>query len=220
MFSLYKGLLYFLAFLGPALLLSHYRALPIAALLGLAILGVGFAGMIFLALIVLTQRIFIGSDLTTGIFTIDAPEGKRWFASAMLNIIVHESPFRKVTTGLSVVAPWYFRGMGAKMSNSVLLGTDAFLFDPYFLNLGENVTIGAGAMILGHIGHGREFTLARVVIGNGVLVGVRAVIFPGVHIGNGATVAAGSLVPLGTVIPPGETWGGIPARKLERRPRG
>lgn len=39
-------------------------------------------------------------------------------------------------------------------------------------------------------------------------------VLPGVIVGDGATVAAGSLVRENTVIPPGELWGGNPARCL------
>jgi acetyltransferase-like isoleucine patch superfamily enzyme len=71
-------------------------------------------------------------------------------------------------------------------------------------------------MILGHLGEGKEIVLGRVIIGDGAIVGLRATIFPEVRIGNNARVAAGALVLRGTVIPDGETWGGVPARKISR----
>jgi len=43
---------------------------------------------------------------------------------------------------------------------------------------------------------------------------VRAVLLPGVEIGEGAIVGAGALVAKDTVIPPGEIWAGVPARKI------
>jgi acetyltransferase-like isoleucine patch superfamily enzyme len=45
--------------------------------------------------------------------------------------------------------------------------------------------------------------------------GARSFIWPDVKIGHGAKIAAYSVVARGTVIPPGEVWGGIPARKLK-----
>jgi len=68
--------------------------------------------------------------------------------------------------------------MGAKIPGSVLLGARSRISDPWFLEVGENVTIGADAVILGHLGHGKEIILGRVEIGEGAIVGMRAVIFP------------------------------------------
>jgi acetyltransferase-like isoleucine patch superfamily enzyme len=212
----YKAVLYFLSFLGPTLVLDHFRSSSAILLLALGISGYGFAGLIFLFLLVLTKRSLIGPVRTVGVYTIHTNEAKKWFSAAALNAIAQESPFRSFTIGLSLVASWYYRGMGAKMPNSVLLGLGVIIFDPYFLEVGENATIGAGAVILGHLGHGQEFLLGRVVIGEGAVIGLRAVICPEVRIGNHSIIAAGAVVVRGTVIPDGETWAGVPARKVVR----
>jgi acetyltransferase-like isoleucine patch superfamily enzyme len=212
--SVYKAILYFLSFLGPAILLRHFRALPAAALLALAIAGFGVAGVVFLLLLVVTRRFLIGDFMISGHDTIHTANGKKWFSAAMLTSILDSSSFRSMTGGLSLFAPWYYRGMGAKLPNSVLIGSRALIFDPWFVEMGENVTIGADAIILGHIGYGRELVLGRVVIGEGALIGLRSVIFPDVLIGSHARVAAGAVVMRGTIIPDGETWAGVPARKI------
>ena len=215
MVSAYRGLVYFLSFLGPVLVIDHFRRLPVAALLALAIAGFGFAGIVFLSLLVLTKKHFIGPvrDIEcTGIHTSD---GRRWFSAAMLTTILIHSPFRFMTSGLSLFAAWFYRGMGAKIPGSVLLGARSRISDPWFLEVGENVTIGADAVILGHLGHGKEIILGRVEIGEGAIVGMRAVIFPGVRIGRHARVGAGAVVTRGTIIPDGETWAGVPARKIQ-----
>jgi UDP-3-O-[3-hydroxymyristoyl] glucosamine N-acyltransferase len=49
-------------------------------------------------------------------------------------------------------------------------------------------------------------------IGDRVRIGMNASIVPHVTIGNGARVGAGSVVTRD--IPPGETWIGVPARRL------
>ena len=49
-------------------------------------------------------------------------------------------------------------------------------------------------------------------IGENVWTGANCVILPGAVIGDHAVIAAGSVV-RGTV-PPGELWGGVPARKI------
>ena len=214
MSSVYKGVLYYLSFLLPVLVIAHFRSLSTAVLLAMAVVGFGFAGVIFLSLLVLTKKFLIGPLRTTGLESIHTGEGQKWFLAAMLTGILVHSPFRSMTSGLSPFAAWYYRGMGARMPDSVLLGARSRISDPWFLEVGENVNIGADAVILGHLGHGKEIVLGRVVIGDGAVVGMRAVIFPDVRIGNHARVGAGAFVVRGTVIPDGETWAGIPARKI------
>lgn len=53
-------------------------------------------------------------------------------------------------------------------------------------------------------------------IGNDVWIGANAVILPSVHsIGNGAIIAAGSIVTKD--VPPYEIWGGMPAKHIKKR---
>jgi carbonic anhydrase/acetyltransferase-like protein (isoleucine patch superfamily) len=68
--------------------------------------------------------------------------------------------------------------------------------------IGENVTIGHGAVI-----HG-------CTIGDGALVGMNAVVLDRAVVGKGALVAAGSVVTPGTVIPDGYLAAGIPAKPV------
>ena len=55
-----------------------------------------------------------------------------------------------------------------------------------------------------------------VVVENDVWIGANSVLIDGAHVGQGAVIAAGSVV-TGTV-PAYEIWGGVPARKLKDRP--
>lgn len=66
--------------------------------------------------------------------------------------------------------------------------------------IGANVTIGHGAVV-----HG-------CTIEDGALIGIRATVLDGAHIGAGALVAAGALVPPGMEVPPGTLAMGVPAR--------
>lgn len=54
-----------------------------------------------------------------------------------------------------------------------------------------------------------------IVIGNDVLISHGATILQGVHIGDGAVIAAGAVVTKD--IPPYEIWGGVPARYIKKR---
>ncbi len=66
--------------------------------------------------------------------------------------------------------------------------------------LGDRVTLGHGAIV-----HG-------AIVGDDVLIGMRAVVMNGARIGPGSLVAVGALVLEGTEIPPGSVVMGAPAR--------
>jgi acetyltransferase-like isoleucine patch superfamily enzyme len=218
-YAVYKGALYFLSFLGPVLVIDYFRWLPAAVLLAMAIVGFGVAGFVFLSLLVLTKKLIVGPLEVTGRTSLFSKEGRKWFMAATSSFIVSGSPFRPMIAELSLFAAYYYRGMGAKMPWSVALGPRARISDPWFVEIGENVIIGTEAVILGHLGYGPEAVLGRVVIGDGAVVGMRAVIFPDVRIGNHARVGAGSIVVRGTIIGDGETWVGSPARKISGKPK-
>lgn len=74
------------------------------------------------------------------------------------------------------------------------------IYDPWLLEVSDNVTIGTGATIVGHIGDGPNVKLGRVAIEAGAVVGVNAVLFPDVRVGENARVAAGAVVVGGTRI--------------------
>ena len=87
----------------------------------------------------------------------------------------------------------------------------------------ERVTIGDGCYFgnnlvivdhdhaMGENGVTTDYVPGEVVIGNGVWVGANCVILKGVHIGDGAVVAAGAVVTKD--VPAHEVWAGVPARR-------
>jgi carbonic anhydrase/acetyltransferase-like protein (isoleucine patch superfamily) len=73
--------------------------------------------------------------------------------------------------------------------------------DPGFpCTLGDDVTVGHGAIV-----HG-------AAIGDRVLIGMRAVVMNGAEIGEGTVVGVGAVVTEGTKIPPGSLVLGLPAK--------
>lgn len=91
----------------------------------------------------------------------------------------------------------------------------------YDIRFGDNVSIGPEATILtlGHDPQSAEFTDrgGDVVIGDRVWIGYRAVILPGVTVGDGAVVGAGSVVTKNVL--PYTIVAGNPARKIGERAR-
>ncbi len=109
----------------------------------------------------------------------------------------------------TLVARW----SGMRLGKGTLMGGRAM--DVHWISCGRNCVIGLDALFSGHLLQPDGEHVARIVIGDNVLIGACAKILPGVHIGNGAVVTIGSMVRGGTTIPPGETWGGVPARRLK-----
>ncbi len=106
-----------------------------------------------------------------------------------------------------------YRALGAKIGhNSYVAGV---LLDPHLTQIGDNSIVGHGAVVFAHVIEGEDYELAPVKLGSSVTIGANSVIMPDVHIGDGAIVACGSVVSKGARIPAGETWGGVPAKKLK-----
>ena len=76
------------------------------------------------------------------------------------------------------------------------------LSDDFGVHIGDEVTIGHKALI------------HACTIGDGVLVGMGAIIMDGATIGEGSIIGAGALVLGGTEVPPGSMVIGSPARVI------
>ncbi len=109
---------------------------------------------------------------------------------------------------------FFYRGMGMKIGNGTIINT-THISDPSLIEIGRKVTLGGSVTIVGHYGQGGYLVLAPVRIGDKATIGLRAIIMGGVEVGAGAKILPGSVLLPKTVVPAGETWGGVPARKLE-----
>ena len=103
------------------------------------------------------------------------------------------------------------------------------LFPPFYTDFGKNIRIGDGTLIghrvtLATINHGlppdrrHVHHIAPIVIGRDVWIGSGAILLPGVHVGDGAVVAAGAVVradvPARTIV------AGVPARIINQVDQG
>jgi len=116
-----------------------------------------------------------------------------------------------------------------KIGNSVKIGAYSDIVDAV---IDDDVSIGAFAFIPGkiHICKGAwigprvTFTHTfppatpddwiETVVGAGAKIGASVTILCGINIGENAVIGAGSVVTKD--IPPGETWAGVPAKKIEK----
>jgi acetyltransferase-like isoleucine patch superfamily enzyme len=109
----------------------------------------------------------------------------------------------------------YRRLLGVKLGKNVSVGLMAMfdVFFPQMILIGDDTIIGYNATILTHEFLVREYRRGPVEIGSGALIGSNATVLPGVRIGDGAVVGAGSLV--NRDIPPGALAGGVPVKILK-----
>ncbi|CAN0447478.1 unnamed protein product, partial [Phaeothamnion confervicola] len=135
-----------------------------------------------------------------------------WFVHAAMTLLPR-------LTFLEFICPtpylnFYYRLMGMKIGHNVTINTVA-IADPSLIELGDKVTLGGSCSLMAHYAQGGFLVIAPVKIEAGATIGLRAIIMGGVTVGAKAKVLAGSFVVPKTVIPPGETWGGIPAVKVD-----
>jgi non-ribosomal peptide synthetase-like protein len=136
----------------------------------------------------------------------------RWYVHCTMTLIVRYSFLEFVTP--SPFAQLYYQLMGMRIGRNVTINSTA-IADPSLIEIEDGATIGGSASVLAHYAQGGYLVIAPVKIGAGATIGLRAVIMGGVEVGAKAKVLASSFVLPNTKIPAGETWAGIPARRIE-----
>lgn len=138
------------------------------------------------------------------------------------------------------VRNFIWRLVGIKMGSHSTFHTGVRVFDPRNITVGEGTIVGYGSFLDGRaklsIGsntdiasevmvYNQEHDLAAedfraidgpVSIGDYVFIGPRAIILPGVTVGDGAVIAAGAVVTKD--VPPRAIVGGVPAKLIAERP--
>ncbi|RSK28567.1 acyltransferase [Bacillus sp. HMF5848] len=114
-------------------------------------------------------------------------------------------------TPFLAVKNWLYRTflrmkVGDETSFALMVMLDIMF--PEKISVGRNCVIGYNTTILAHEYLIKEYRLGDVVIGNEVLIGANSTILPGVIIGDGAIISAGTLVHKD--VPAGAFVGGNP----------
>jgi acetyltransferase-like isoleucine patch superfamily enzyme len=134
-----------------------------------------------------------------------------WYIQAALHFTARYSFLEFITP--TIFSNFYFRAMGMKVGKNVYINSTR-ISDPSMIEMDDGATIGGSANVMAHYASGSLLVIEKVRIGKRALVGHGATIFGGVEIGDKAKVLPNSFVLPKTKIPPGETWGGIPASKV------
>ena len=117
------------------------------------------------------------------------------------------------------VRPALQRLRGARLGKRVWISQWVYLDEVYpeAITIGDNSTIGLRTSIFTHFHWGPPRATngyKQVVIGDNVFVGPHCVLLPGVHIGDGAVIKAGTVV--SRHVPPNILFGDSPGRPLAR----
>jgi len=115
----------------------------------------------------------------------------------------------------------YAKDQGVVMKGKVMIyGSSYKMFstEPFLVTLGDNVYISVDALFVCHDGSTLPFRkdypkleiAGRINVGDNVFIGTRAVILPGITIGDNCVVAAGAVVTKD--VPNNSIVGGNPAR--------
>ncbi len=106
-----------------------------------------------------------------------------------------------------------YRKTGMKIGKNVsLFGSNFDIFFPDFIEIGDGSVVGNKTSILTHEFLPNSWRKGPIKIGKDVTIGTMTVILPGVEIGDGATVAAYSLV--NRNVEPGTLVGGVPVKRI------
>lgn len=136
--------------------------------------------------------------------------------------ILETLPLIRVIEQTRCLRPLVLRAYSPSMSIGKMFTCRGALYDPDLTDVGDNVMIGGRAVISAHsiaIRQGGEmvYVSAPVKIGDRATIGGESRVALGCVIGDDAIIEPGSVVAPFTRIPPGEVWGGNPARFRRKR---
>lgn len=106
----------------------------------------------------------------------------------------------------------FYLALGTRLGENTF--SQGIIHDPPFVTIGRDSTVGQSALLIPHVIEGERLAHYPIRIGNDVTVGAAAIVLTDVEVGDGAVIAAGAVVAKGSRIRPGETWGGVPARRI------
>ena len=110
---------------------------------------------------------------------------------------------------------WFLKAMGMKIGRHAFINTE-YISDPRLITLGRDAAVGGSVRLFAHYGGGGNLVIAPVTIGDRATLGLACCVMGDVVIGDDAVILPESVVLPGSRVGAGETWGGVPARRIDR----
>jgi acetyltransferase-like isoleucine patch superfamily enzyme len=180
----------------------------------LGALGYFLYGMCLIPVVAVARWVTFSLGTGLGKYPYISFRGYQWASYNALILIVRFSFINWIrATPFNVL---FYRLMGMTVGARTQINT-AVVADCNLITIGEDTVIGGDVTLIAHAVEGPNLVTARVKIGSRVTVGLMAVVMPGCEIGDGAILAANAVLKKGTIIGPGEIWGGVPAKRIGTR---
>jgi non-ribosomal peptide synthetase-like protein len=114
----------------------------------------------------------------------------------------------------TLLKPWYFRAMGAKIGQRAYLGK-CQLTEPDLLCLGDFATIEDGGTLQAHLFQDRMRLVKGMRLGDSCSVGANSVVLLGADMSNHSSLSSLSLLLRDETVPASTLWHGLPASRQE-----
>ncbi len=133
-----------------------------------------------------------------------------WWHERYWKLVAESQP--KIYNG-TPFKPLLWRLLGVRIGRRVF-DDGAQLPERTLVTIGDGCTLNAGSTIQSHSQEDGGFKSDRITIGAGVTIGVGSWVHYGVTMGDGSVLGPDAFLMKGSEVPPGEHWGGNPAREL------
>jgi len=187
--------------------LDHALALAMGTAVAFFVFGFALLVVVPVYNLVLPTRVH---PFKGGYYTLQAAP---WLLHNALFYLVRYTFLPFVT--LTPFGIWFLKAMGMKIGRHAFINTE-YISDPRLLRIGEDAALGGSVRICAHFGGGGHLTVAPVSIGARATLGLAVTVMGDVEVGEGATVLPNSVLLPGSRVGAGETWGGVPARRITR----
>jgi acetyltransferase-like isoleucine patch superfamily enzyme len=205
-------LLFFLLILGGAIFTTPliFDQIELGDFRGVVLLIAGL--IIFYIFALLVFKVFLTVwPLIPGEIAINSQQEFVYHVYLLFFLIIFYPVMRSGSVPLPLMRMVYL-ALGAKLGDNTY--SSGIILDPQFVEVGANSLIGQYALIVPHALENERLGHYPIRIGNNVTIGAHAVVLAGCTIEDGALVATGAVVTKGTHIAAGEVWGGVPAKRI------
>jgi acetyltransferase-like isoleucine patch superfamily enzyme len=151
-----------------------------------------------------------------GVYPVSSSVFARWavYAGLHLWLVYLVLPYLRGNNWIKV----YLRVAGAKVGRGAFLNTQHF-YDPYLLDIGNDVVIGGEATLTCHLFEGGRLHLGKIILGENTAIGAHAYLTPGTTTGKNSKIGMNTFLSRNATIRNGETYVSQPSMNLRQAVR-